>query len=170
MLGESLGLLQKRDPKGIPVSGETFLKAWQLSLLGCGMRMFFGPFRALIPKSMTTNQWQIAHKYFDYYVDKALVAKDQEKQDSLGDRHNVIDATLHLTKDRLELRNQAIQAMMGAQDTLPMLLCNTLFCLSRNPSVWERLQAEVASVGPDALTIEEARKFKLLRNILSECR
>ena len=59
--------------------------------------------------------------------------------------------------------------MMGAQDTLPMLLCNTLFCLSRSPGVWNRLRAEVGAVSSDALAIEEARKYKLLRNILSEC-
>lgn len=59
--------------------------------------------------------------------------------------------------------------MTGAQDTLPMLLSNTLFCLSRQPGIWDHLPAEVACVGPDALTIEEARMFQLLRNIPNEC-
>lgn len=59
--------------------------------------------------------------------------------------------------------------MTGAQDTLPMLLSYTLSCLSRQPDIWDRLRAEVACVGPDALTIEEARTFQLLRNIPNEC-
>ena len=50
-----------------------------------------------------------------------------------------------------------------------MLLPNTLFCLSRQPDIWDRLRAEVACVRPDALTIEEARKFQLLRNVPNEC-
>ena len=131
--------------------------------------MFLGAFRVLIPKSMTTKQWQVVHRFFDFYVDNALLGMNDVKRDPLQDRHSVINTLASQTSDRLEIRNQAIQAMTGAQDTLPMLLSNTLFCLSRQPNIWDRLRAEVACVGPDALTIEEARKFQLLRNILNEC-
>ena len=89
------------------------------------------------------------------------------KQDHPKDRHSVINTLASQTSDRIEIRNQAIQPMTGAQDTLPMLLSNTLFCLSRHSAIWDRLRAEVACVGPGALTIEEARKFQLLRNILN---
>lgn len=170
VLGESLGLLSKDEPKGIPISGEDFLKAFMASLRGCGLGMFLGSFRILIPRSMTTQQWQIVHKVFDYYVDKALLGRTNGGQDLPKDRQCMIDTLVHQTGDRLEIRNQSIQAMIGAQDTLPMLLSNTLLCLSRNPTVWDRLRDDVALIGSEALTIEEARKPQLLRNILNECK
>lgn len=51
--------------------------------------------------------------------------------------------------------------MTGAQNTLPMLLSNTLFCLSRQPDIGDRLRAEVACVGPDALTIGRGKKVPI---------
>ena len=115
--------------------------------------MFLGHFRVLIPRSMTTKQWQVVHRFFDFYVDNALLGTKDKKQDHLKDRHTVINMLVHQTSDRLEIRNQAIQAMKGAQDTLPMLLSNTLFCLSRHPDIWGRLRAEVACVGPEAYKV-----------------
>ena len=169
VLGESLGLLSEDEPKDIPVSGEAFSKAFQLSLMGCGLRMFLGLFRILVPRSITTQQWQIVHKFFDFYVDKALLRMTNEEPDPLQKRPSVLNTLVHQTTDRHEIRNQAIHAMVAAQDTTPTLLSNTLFCLSRSPDVWDRLRAEVASVGANTLTIEEATNFELLRNILNEC-
>ena len=130
--------------------------------------MFLGSFRVLIPKSMTTKQWQVVHRFFDFYGENALLRINDVKQDPLKDRHSVIKTLASQTSDRLEIRNQAIQAMPGAQDTLPMLLSTHYSASLAIPTFWDRLGAEVACVGPDALTIEEARMFQLLRNILNE--
>ena len=133
------------------------------------MRMFFGPFKFLIPQSMTTKPWQTVHQVFDYFTEKTLRATRQQEDELPGGQLSVMETLTLQTRDKLEIRNQALHAMMGAQDTVPMLVSNTLFCLSRNSEIWGRLRAEVASVTPDTLTIEEARKSKLLRHILSEC-
>ena len=119
---------------------------------------------------MTTKPWQIVHEVFDSYVDEALVSQKKGKEHRLKDHQNVVETLVQQTDDRIEIRNQAIHAMLGAQNTLPVLLSNTLFCLSRHPDIWYRLRAEVASVGSDPLSIEETKHFRLLRNVLNECK
>lgn len=168
VLGEPLGLLDKLDSRHLPVSGEKFLEAFRRSLLGCGLSMMLGPLRYLIPRSMTTKQYQIVHQFFDHYVDKAVQLADSKQLDPLDGRQSVLNSTVQQTVNKMEVRSQTMQAMLAAQDTLPTLICNTLFCLSRNPTIWDRLRAEVASIGDTNLTIEDTRKLPLLRNVLSE--
>ena len=170
VVGESLGLLHKDEPKDLPVSGEAFLKAFRKSILACGLSMKLGPFRILMPRSLTTKHWRIVHQFFDSFVDRALKAVANGEPDPLKQRHTVINAAAQQTTDRVEVRNQGIQIMLAALDTVPVLVCNTLFCLSRNPDIWDRLRVEVATVRPDTLTIDETRKLKLPYNILYECR
>ena len=134
------------------------------------MRMFLGPFRFLIPKSKTVEPWRIVHQLYDFYTQKTMAETTQVEGKPLKGQSSVLETLAVQTRDKLEVRDNALHAMMGAQDTLPMLLCNTLFCLSRHPEVWARLREEVSSASPDPLTIDEVRKYKLLRNILSECR
>ena len=170
ILGELLGLLGKDKPQGAPSGGEEFPKAWQLSLQGCGMRLFLGPFRGLVPSFMTTKPWQSGHQHIDFHVKRGLRSISNRELDPPHERESVIKMTMRQTNNEVQIRDQAIQTMMAAQNTLPRLLCNTIFCLSRHLEIWERLRAEVTSLGPEPLTVEEARKFKFLRNVLSECK
>ena len=152
-----------------PLDAESFPRVFQQSLLGCGLRMLLGPLRFLVPSSLTTKPWRAIHEFFDFYIENALLAKSIPDPKAIIRPHNVMDMLAQETNDRREIRNQAIQAMIAAQDTLPTLLCNTLFCLSRSPDVWARLVEEVKHVKIVPLSIEEATRLPLLRNILREC-
>ena len=44
-----------------------------------------------VPKFMTTKQWQVVHKFFDFYVENALLGMNDVKRDPLQDRHSVIN-------------------------------------------------------------------------------
>lgn len=130
--------------------------------------MFFGRLSFLLPSSMTYQQWAKVHTFFDFYVDKS--AKAKELDEPWSKRHSVINATLQLTTDRYEVRKQALHAMLAAQDTVPVLINNTIWQLARHPEIWRQLREEVASISSEPLSIEDARKPRLLRNILSESR
>lgn len=152
----------------MPISGESLLKAFQLSLFACGLRMFLGKFRVLVPRSATTKHWKVVHKVVEFFVDKSL--RDINTKIPGHTRRSLLDGLVQQTNDKLEIRNQVIQGLTGSLDTTAMLVSNTVFLLSRSPDVWDRLRSEVASAGPDALTIEDTRKFKLLSHILRECK
>ena len=121
----------------------------------------------LVPRSATVEHWQVVHKVIDFYVDQALRDAIENPEQ---DRRNLMDGLVHQTSERHEIRNQIIQSMMTAQDTIASLVSNTVFLLSRSPDIWERLQDEAASAGSNPLTLEDTRKFNLLRNVLNECK
>lgn len=130
-------------------------------------------------KSASVTQWKIVHEFIDYYIDRALndttekvtsESNEEVKQTTSYQHRSLLDRLARQTSDRIEIRNQIIQGMMAAQDTTAVLISKTIFLLSRNPAIWERLRAETASVGPQPLTLEDIKSFKLLRNILYECK
>ena len=153
-----------------PLDAESFPKFFQQSLLGCGLRMLLGPLRFLIPTSLTTRSWRAVHEFFDFYIENSLSHTTIASEGLIEKPHNLVDSLVQEIDDRIEIRNQAIQAMIAAQDTLPTLLCNTIFCLSRSPEVWARLVEEVKHVKAEPLSIEDAIRFPFLRNILKECK
>ena len=164
IVGKDLGILSGVDPEGVPVDGRSFLDAFQLSLGACGIRMFLGIFRVLLPPSVTTRNWQVVHKVVDYHVNRVLNGAQTPKEDS----NSLLGELAHQTGDRMELRNHAIHGMMASQDTTAMLVSNTLFLLSRNPIIWDRLRSEVCSDSSAVLRLEDIKRFKLLHNILNE--
>ena len=142
------------------------------------MRLYLGPLRFMTPKSASVMQWEIVHKFVDYYIDRALEDKKEKvspplnqnsKQTSSHPHRSLLDGLAEQTSDRIEIRNQIIQGMMAAQDTTAVLISNTVFLLSRNPAIWRRLRDEAASVGSQPLTLEDTKNLRLLRNILYEC-
>ncbi|MCJ1380961.1 hypothetical protein MMC17_004070 [Xylographa soralifera] len=105
ILGKSLGVLNVDQPSEGPVQGMEFLKAFQLSLRSCGLRLYLGPLRFLLPKSATSDQWQIVHRFVEYHIDKALQGGVEIKHDHRSLLHGVIQQTT----DKLEIRSQIIQ-------------------------------------------------------------
>ena len=167
MLGHPLGMLNSDVLAESPVDGKSFLRAWQLSLRACSIRTALGIFRFIISKHESVDQWQIVHQLIEFHIDRALQGEDRRAEN----RHrSLLEHLIQQTNDKVEIRNQIIQGMMAAQDTTSILISNTIFLLSRDPTIWERLRAEVASISSDALIGENLRNFKLLHNVLYECK
>jgi cytochrome P450 len=110
------------------------------------------------------------------YVDKALeYRKDllSTKSDSLGSghhqqRHILLHAIAEQTDDKMELRNQIIQALMVAQEPTTAFVTNVFFLLSRHPYVWQRLRNEILALGNSMLDINTLQNLKYLGNVLNE--
>ena len=164
LLGGPVGVFDEDRSVEAPVQGMKFLKAFQLSTRGCGMRIRFGPLRSLVPKSATSDHWQVVHQLIDYYIDKTLRSGEETK----NNHRSLLQGVIQQTTDRLTIRSQIIQGMIAAQDTTSLLISNTVFLLSRSPNIWERIRTEAATVGSHDLTLEETGKLKLIRNVLHE--
>ena len=149
------------------MEGKTFLREFNLSIRGCGMRVRFGRLGFLLPKSETSDHWRVVHQHIDSYVDKTLKGIDSK---SYGAKQlSLLESLAQQTSDRLEMRNQVIQGMMAASENVPILLSNTIFLLSRHPAVWKQLRDAVLNVGPQVLDLDTARRIKPIQNILNEC-
>ena len=162
-------MLDESDKKTCPVDGATFLEAFQKSMRGCGMRIMLGPMRFLVPKTMSVEQWEIVHSFIDFYVGRVLRGEKSARREA-DQPASLLDNLVAQTKDRVEIRNQMIQAMMAAQDTTAALMSNVMFLLARNKAIWTRLQDEVASIDTRSLTLEDLKPLSLLQNILKEGR
>ena len=167
LLGHPLGMLNVNASSNDPVDGKSFLRAWQLSLRSCSIRNSLGILRFMMSKSETVHQWQIVHRLIEFHIDRALGNIDFNDENN---HRSLLENLLEQTRDKVEIRNQIIQGMMAAQDTTSVLISNAIFLLSRNPNVWERLRAEVASVNSALMTAEDTTKFRFIHHILHECK
>jgi hypothetical protein len=193
VLGQSLSELSNYGSEDSemmppPVDPTTFLNAFQTVLKGLEIRIVLGRLRVLLPQSEWVSSVKIAHRFIDYYVNKAQRHDHQqdhspsrdgrENEPSAGERiaakkepyRSLLQGLMEQTDDKIEIRNQIIQAMMAAQDTTSVLLSNTLFLLSRHPSIWTRLRSEVLSLGSATqLTLPVLNSLNFVRKVLHEC-
>lgn len=197
VLGQSLLELSEESRETIevdvpPVDSMTFLKAFQTVLKGLEIRIVLGRLRVLLPQREWKFSCRITHRYLDHYINKAVLLHNHQQDESppkvkaehsktsssaanedIGAKQrprSLLQGLMEQTDDKIEIRNQIIQAMMAAQDTTSVLLSNTIFLLSRHPDVWTRLRNEILS--PDAtipLTLSVLNSLSFLRNILHEC-
>ncbi|MCJ1310992.1 hypothetical protein MMC25_004662 [Agyrium rufum] len=129
------------------------------------MRIYLGPLRFLLPKAATRDQWRLVHDFIDFLIEKAL----QDERDQTNDRHSLLHDMIGKTSNTKEIRDQIIQAMTASLDTTALLISNTMFLLSRNPEIWERLRRQTANLDSNQhLTVEDTKKSKLLRYVLLE--
>lgn len=139
--------------------------------------MALGPFKFLFRDSKWPVSCKKTHDFAEKYVNKALNHRRQILSNhndlalELGDkqqRHVLLYAMAEQTEDRIELRNQILQALMAAQETTAVLISNTFFLLSRHPLVWQQLRKEVLALADTALDTDVLQKMGYLRNVLHE--
>ena len=165
LLGESIGSLSGKEP----AHAEGFLDAFADGFSGSGMRIAIGPFKIFLSKSRWLESCRKTHRFTDYYIDKAL----QYRRELLAGKtesasHVLLYNMAKETGDRVELRNQIIQALMAAQETTANLLGNVFYLLARYPKVWEKLREEVLLIEQKPLDFDQLMKMKYLRNVLNE--
>lgn len=158
------------------VEAQEFLKAFDNSLFGSGLRIALGPFKLLFRDTKWRESCKVTHKFADRYVEKALdyrkkfISKStQSALDQKSDRrHILLYAMAEQTDDRTDLRNQILQALMAAQETTAALISNVIFLLARHPDVWQELRKEVVSLRDTRLDIDVLQSMVYLRNVLNE--
>ena len=152
------------------------------AMFGCGVQIALGPlkFLFLAAKTKWIKAYKTTHRFADKYVDKALDVRQQisveKKESTLGTPvhrvpRNLLSTMAEQTDDKVELRNQVLQALMAASETTAFLISNAFFQLSRNPPVLQRLRDEVNSLGLSKameLDFEQLSSMKYLRHVLSE--
>ena len=169
LLGKPLGALSGKEPDGTPVKAGDFLKAFQSSLLGLGLRFLAGPMRVFIPEAKWKASCSVVNRFIDYHVDTVLKDKHKALLNLQPGHRSLLQCLVEQTDDKVEIRNHIIQGMMAAQDTTSVLISNTLFLLSRNQTAWDGLQQEVLDLDSPQLTFDRLKSMSLLRNILYEC-
>ncbi|PQE32279.1 cytochrome P450 alkane hydroxylase protein [Rutstroemia sp. NJR-2017a WRK4] len=156
----------------------TFIQAFNSSIIGMGLSLMLGPFKFLLPKSLTTTAHKQVHGYIDLFVDKSLEKLQEETTTGTTSsshtpdpvQKSLLEGLSEQTNDRIEIRQNVIQGMLAAQGTTYVLIRNTLFLLSRNPGLYKRLRDEVQHLDfeADANLFDVLRDQEFIHNILRE--
>ncbi|KAK9482703.1 cytochrome P450 [Lipomyces starkeyi] len=121
----------------------------------------------------------VAHKFVDYYVNKALdayrdgVAKLEEMT---GGRYIFLYSLVQETQDPKALRDQALNILLAGRDTTAGLLSWTFYLLASHPVVFEKLRNEIVekfgeklnSAGKMQISFETLKSTLYLRYVLNE--
>lgn len=132
-----------------------------------------GRFKGLAPKAVYVNVCGRAHEYIEYYIKQAL--EDPPLQNILAETHetrhkqrSMVQGLAMQTDDMEFIRSQVLQGMLAAQETIAVLVSNTMFLMARYPSEWDQLRTEVLSHGEVLFDFYRLSTFKTLQNILNE--
>ncbi|CAG8961587.1 hypothetical protein HYFRA_00006121 [Hymenoscyphus fraxineus] len=176
LLGQRLSEILKDQNAPPPVDSKTFLAALHASQSWVLLRVVFGALAQYFPNPKWKRDCRTLHSFVDHYVDRALA--EEEKLQGLKPitqtnskiylpSFSLVRSLAKQTSSRYEIRSQVIQSILAMQDTTSTLLSNTIFLLSRNPTIWASLREEVLGQNGQ-LTAKELKKMTLLQNILKE--
>ncbi|KAM0157190.1 hypothetical protein ACHAPG_004872 [Botrytis cinerea] len=151
-----------------------FINVFNASMIGMGFSFMIGSFKFPVPKSLTTVAHKQVYDYIDVFVNKAL-GKTREETTMKTNPHlpmqkSLLEGLAKQTDGRIEIRQNIIQGMMAAQGTTYVLISNTLFLLSRNPELYQRLRDEVEYLDLEASSqlFGSLRDHVFLQNIPRE--
>lgn len=184
LLGRRFSEMQKDEGDALQgsssISSQQFLKSLHAAEFGVGMTIVFGWLGRHLTKRQFQENCQQVHAFLDHFIHRALEQNSYREKDVLQktnpqvrapEARGLLNALTQQSSSTNQdvLRAQLLQTMMASQDTIPTLLSNTIFLLSRHQSVWKRLQEEVAPLRGSEITAEMLRSLPGLQNIIKEC-
>jgi cytochrome P450 len=113
---------------------ESFINDFHDAVFYCGMRMILGRLRFLVPRKKMENLFKSSHDFLGFHISRAFAVKNIGNPESTEET-SLLQASVQKTDDRTNMRNQLIQILISASDTISILLTNTLFLLSRHPGI-----------------------------------
>lgn len=102
------------------------------------------------------------------YIHAAIANYHQGKSSEEDGRYVFLDELAKESQSPKVLRDEIISVLIAARDTTATLMSNLWFTLARQPEVWAKLRAEIATLRGNVPTHEELKDMKYLRWCLSE--
>ena len=122
--------------------------------------------------------YKTIHDYVDGIIEKERLLLEEEKkkkkkQDPLGQddekkRYIFLHSLLSQTPSKLKIRSELLNILLAGRETTAALLSNLFFMLSKNPSIWSSLQAEVSHLNGSSPSYTQLKELKYLRAVLNE--
>jgi cytochrome P450 len=136
------------------------------------VRLMLGPkLRFLHRDPKWWRDCDTVNSFLDKLVDEALVRREKGEAmdiDSETKELRLIDEMTKATQDRLTLRFQMQNVFTPAHDGAAITLSNAFFHLSRNPTAWARLRAEILPTKDSTITYDLLKTYQYLKNVIRE--
>lgn len=152
-----------------------FGDAFNLTQRVLAMRSYSQVFYRFVDGIKFRSACRKVHRFAQYYVQKALAAPQEEIERKATKGYTFLYELVKQTRDPKVLQDQLLNIMVAGRDTTAGLLSFTLFELSRNPEVYERLKQEVlVQFGEGTpedianISFESLKKCEYLKWVLNE--
>lgn len=174
LLGSPVGALSD-EPSGVNV--QNFTEAFDIAQTVIATRWVLSNLYWLYNPKYFQQACSVVHSQVQKYVNRALKlrseAPTEEKDTGKSKRYIFTEVLAETTQNPRMLQDQILSVMLAGRDTTASLLSWTALCLSRHPSVLQKLRAAIAeTVGVDASakipTQAELRSITYLRWVLHE--
>lgn len=151
---------------------ERFAEAFDGSLDFVGLVSRVGSLAYPFKPSRVKEYDRYLYEFSDYYVDKAIAARQNSQQktgEAEPERYTFVNELARQTNDRTRIRSELLNILLAGRDTTASLLTNVWWVLARRPDVFERLQTETRTLENGEVTLESLKSLKYLRAVLNEC-
>lgn len=180
LFGESVYCLRDGSIDELPPADgfqgrEQFNEAFNTAQKYLAMRSYSQNFYRFIDSPEFRRSCKVVHGFAKYYVERALEMDDETLEKKSQSGYTFLYELAKNTKNPKVLQDQLLNIMVAGRDTTAGLLSFTMFELSQNPRVWNRLREEVyAQFGqgtPEdvaSISFEGLKKCEYLKWILNE--
>ncbi|KAI9736526.1 MAG: hypothetical protein M1818_006037 [Claussenomyces sp. TS43310] len=168
LFGESVNVLQ--SPEGS--EQQLFGTAFDYAQSELRTRNRLGAFLPLYRNKRFDEACLRIHNFVDGIVYKALEYRKLQQR-NLGNekgtgKYVFLTELSKETDDPKRLRDESLNLLLAGRDSTAGLLGHTFHALARRPDVWEKLMAEVDTLGGARPDYDTLKSLKYVRNVLYE--
>ncbi|KAL6721777.1 hypothetical protein ACLMJK_000882 [Lecanora helva] len=173
LFGVSTGVLASNggEREGKEEDVKRFIEAFEYSQSAMeGKAGRWGILGFFLPDPRLKREHKVVHDFVDGLIKKALHKQPTYESSKLTNPTHYIflHELLTRTSSVPTVRSELLNILLAGRDTTASLLSNVWFQLARSPSIWTRLQSEVAELNGSNPTYEDLKEMKYLRAILNE--
>lgn len=132
----------------------------------------FRPLQRIVPRGEFNKNIQILNSFVEPFVRQTLEMKPEQLKEKTEKEYNFLHALAEFTRDPQMLRDQLVAVLLAARDTTAATLSWTIYELSKQPKIVERLRKDIMDVlGPDMATLPtytDLKSMKYLQHIINE--
>ncbi|KAF8535867.1 cytochrome P450 [Trichophaea hybrida] len=175
LLGSPVGALASEE-SGSGVNVQNFTEAFDIAQTVIATRWVLSNLYWLYNPKYFQQACSVVHSQVQKYVNRALKLRSSAPTTTTTSpkkRYIFTEVLAETTQDPRIIQDQVLSVMLAGRDTTASLLSWTVLCLSRNPSVFQKLRAAISdTVGVDSSaripTQAELRSITYLRWVLHE--
>ncbi|OJJ78029.1 hypothetical protein ASPBRDRAFT_37257 [Aspergillus brasiliensis CBS 101740] len=169
LFGQSVGALKRNQ------SELGFAEAFHYAQMAIPMRGMLGPLRVVFRDRKAEECNRICREFVQRFVDEAVYAaaarkeEDDDETTEMKKRKYIFSHELaSRTTDKQRILDELMNVLLAGRDTTASLLGDMFFVLAKNPAIWAKLRAEVATLQNRPPTYEELRGLKYVQCCVNE--
>ncbi|KAF2126178.1 cytochrome P450 [Dothidotthia symphoricarpi CBS 119687] len=153
---------------GSPYSNGDFIEAFNYANAGSLKRRKAGrlAFRYCLDREYPRTVAEV-HAFVDQQVQLVLNESPGAIQEVKA-RYVLLNELAQQVKDPIALRYECLNLFAGGRDGVAVLAANALFCLARNPSLWQELRETALTICEGAELDFDSKTLKPFRNVIYE--